>query len=401
MIKRETKRNILDHFEMEGIHFSGRMNDIDFLGRLFDLNKMPSTDPRYENASGDIWQHSINNNDYERNWVFQDERFQLLDGQENIFLRFVCEMAHPLVRPDPKEVSRIFTIANDWLKGDGWEIYPIQKIASGSVCSFRQVGKNQLQAPTEDELSHIWTQGKLRFFISHRDKHKLGAKKIGTELETYGISCFVAHESIQPMSTWKHEIFKALQTMEACLCYITSDFYDSEWTNQEVGFALAKGIPIYLYSVDKTDPRGFKLDTQAIKTGFPDLISCIKADFSGSSIFKNMFIQNFVDAINGSYEWAKSRFFDLVGLDFNDDEIDKIVEAFSAKAKYINQLGAILYDPLKEEHKKHPRLKNYTHYRDYLNNDVLSQHSIKRYSVVEDADNRFSIGQNIPIPENH
>ena len=234
----------------------------------------------------------------------------------------------------------------------------------------------------EDVVAHIWSPDKLKFFISHRDKHKADAKKIGEELSKYGISSFVAHDSIQAMSTWKDEIMKALQTMDACLCFITKDFYESEWTNQEVGFALAKGVPIYLYSVDRTDPRGFKLDTQAIKTGLPELVSCIKRDFAQNNKFKSLFIEIFTEAINGSFDCAKNKFYDLVDLNFNDQEIEKIVGAFSAQAEYINQLCVILRDPIKPEHKNHPKLRNYTYYRDYLNNDILKHHSSKSYAVV-------------------
>ena len=374
---------------MDEIHFSGRMNDPEFLSRLYDLKNLPSNDSRYEDAAGDIWLHTVNNNDYEGNWAFLDSRFQLLEGQDEIFLRFLCEMAHPLVRPNNQEASKVYAIANDWLKSDGWELYPVQKIAGGNIVSYRKLGAQP--QPTEDDVAHIWNTDKLRFFVSHRDKHKVSANKLSGDLESYGISCFVAHDSIQSMSTWKNEIMKALQTMDACLCFITNDFYESEWTNQEIGFALAKGVPIYLYSVDKTDPKGFKMDTQAIKAGFPDLVTCIKKDFSTHNKFKNTFIQNFTDSINGTYDRAKNRFFDLVGFEFNDSEIEKIAEGFLAKANSNNQLIAILNDLIKEDHRKHPRLKKYTHYRDYLTNDIFSQHSTKLYSVVIDKSGRVSI----------
>jgi len=369
---------------MENINFSGRMSDIEFLQRLYRLEDMESYDGRYQNALQDISQHTVNNNDYEGNWVFQEARFNLLDGSDETFLKFVCEMAHPLVRPDKKEALRIFGIANDWLKSDGWELYPIQEIAGGKILSFRNRSANQ--KPTESEVAHIWTPNQIRMFISHRDRHKADAKVLGEGLSQFGISSFVAHDSIQAMSTWKHEIMKALQTMDAFLCYITSDFHESEWTNQEIGYALARGVPIYLYSTDRTDPKGFKFDTQAIKSGFPELLNCIKGDFAGNSIFKQSFLQNFISARDGSFEGAKNRFFDLVGLTFNDEEIEQIVEAFFAKAKYSNQLMAVLYDKIKDDHKKHPRLRNYSHYREYLNNEILKSHSSKPFAVLESKD---------------
>jgi nucleoside 2-deoxyribosyltransferase len=385
VIKRETKRSILDHFDMESISFSGRMGDLNFLQRLYPLKEMKSHDSRYENAYGDIVQHTENNNDYQGNWVFEDERFELIDGPDEKLLKFLCEMAHPLVRPDHQEAEKILAISNDWLREDGWELYPTREIAGGKVISFQQI--NAVQKPKEDEVAHIWSPDRLRFFVSHRDAHKAEAKKLAEQLGEYGVSSFVAHDSIQAMSTWKNEIMKALQTMDACLCFITNDFYESEWTNQEVGFALARNVPIYLYSVDRTDPRGFKLDTQAIKTGVPELIKCITRDFASDHKFKAMFIDNFVDAVNGNWENAKKRFYDLVDFKFNDSEIERIVAAFSAPAKYSNQLTAILYDQIKPEHKTHPKLRRYTYYRECLD-EFLKQHSRRPYSVVIGTDER-------------
>lgn len=47
---------------------------------------MPSLDTRYHNAEEDIWQHTVNNDDYPICWVFEDERFQLKNGSDGIYL---------------------------------------------------------------------------------------------------------------------------------------------------------------------------------------------------------------------------------------------------------------------------------------------------------------------------
>ena len=82
-----TKRDILDLFrnglEIEEFfetktviyYYFGRFEEIDFLKRLYDLGKMPSNDSRFINAEQDIWQHTVNNDDYPYCWVFEDERF--------------------------------------------------------------------------------------------------------------------------------------------------------------------------------------------------------------------------------------------------------------------------------------------------------------------------------------
>lgn len=67
--------------------------------RLYDLEKLPSYDSRFKNAQGDIWQHTVNNDDYELGWVFEDDRFCLSAGNDDKYLLdFLCEMFHPTAR---------------------------------------------------------------------------------------------------------------------------------------------------------------------------------------------------------------------------------------------------------------------------------------------------------------
>lgn len=115
----------------------------------------------------------------------------------------------------------------------------------------------------------FWKPGLVRLFVSHRDAHKNDVRRLGDELESCGISCFVAHDTIRPMSEWRHEIMKGLATMEAMLIYLTDDFEESPWTNQEVGFALGRGIPVISLKLGKKDPPGFISHVQA-KRGAKD-----------------------------------------------------------------------------------------------------------------------------------
>jgi hypothetical protein len=129
-----------------------------------------------------------------------------------------------------------------------------------------------LEAPpiNPDALS-IWQPGLLRLFVSHRDEHKAEAKRLANALQTFGISCFVAHDTIEPMSTWQKEIEKGLQTMEVMLALVTDGFHDSVWTNQEVGFALGKGVPILTVKLGQGDPAGFIGSIQAMKGNLESL----------------------------------------------------------------------------------------------------------------------------------
>src|SRR5699024_12142258 len=43
----------------------------------------------------------VNNWDWEDDWVFNDDRFQLRNGSDETFLNFLAETVHPIDRDDP------------------------------------------------------------------------------------------------------------------------------------------------------------------------------------------------------------------------------------------------------------------------------------------------------------
>jgi hypothetical protein len=69
-----TRRNIFDSLRLEKIDWHGRLVETEFLSRIYDLSKMPSHDDRFGNMAGDIWQHRVNNYDWDSDWIFFDER---------------------------------------------------------------------------------------------------------------------------------------------------------------------------------------------------------------------------------------------------------------------------------------------------------------------------------------
>lgn len=120
--------------------------------------------------------------------------------------------------------------------------------------------------PTVDpERIEIWELGLARVFISHRDKYKSQTRELADALQDYGMSCFVAHETIPADEEWQKIILGGLDTMEAMVAFITDDFHESYWTMQEVGFAVARGVPIIALKVEKQDPPGFIAHKQALK----------------------------------------------------------------------------------------------------------------------------------------
>jgi hypothetical protein len=110
----------------------------------------------------------------------------------------------------------------------------------------------------------IWQRDDaFRLFISHIAIHKEKAKRLKDTLTPYHIAGFVAHEDITPTLEWQNEIVRALFTMDAMLTIHTRGFSESVWTQQEIGFAMGRGVRVISLRMDE-DPRGFIAKDQAI-----------------------------------------------------------------------------------------------------------------------------------------
>jgi len=117
-----------------------------------------------------------------------------------------------------------------------------------------------------DAVRRIWDEGFVRAFISHRDMYKKEVSELAAALKINGISGFVAHESIQPSKEWEIEIENALRSMDVFIIYHKPGFHDSSYCDQEVGFALAKNVPILtLWHDPQYPPKGFITKVQALK----------------------------------------------------------------------------------------------------------------------------------------
>jgi len=100
---------------------------------------MPSFDGRFENAEDDIRQHTVNNYDYPSNWVFEDERFELLRGSDIILLKFLCAVFHPENRFEKGYWQEYLERINALIRVDGYELYESDKISNRTVYSWRKI----------------------------------------------------------------------------------------------------------------------------------------------------------------------------------------------------------------------------------------------------------------------
>ena len=91
------------------------------------------------------------------------------------------------------------------------------------------------------------------------------------------MSAFVAHEDIEPTLEWQSEIQLALATAHSLVALITPDFHDRNWTDQEVGFAIGRGLFVFGVQLP-TEPYGFIGKLQGLRgqlTNIPALAQSI------------------------------------------------------------------------------------------------------------------------------
>jgi len=173
----------------------------------------------------------------------------------------------------------------------------------------------------------IWEENKFRIFLSHKSEAKKETAGLKDRLQLFGISCFVAHQDIHPTKQWQDEIENALASMDGFVALMTEDFHDSDWTDQEVGFAFARGVPIIAMRLGK-DPYGFIGKLQAL--------SCDWAD-AAEEIFKilikdDRMFRGYVGALRKCPSWGSGNLLAKALPEIeqlNSSQIDELVLAYN------------------------------------------------------------------------
>jgi hypothetical protein len=125
-------------------------------------------------------------------------------------------------------------------------------------------GDGNARTPAFDMRGPWKGEDTFRLFISHTHPHARFAGEMSSHLKKFRIECFVAHDDIEPSEKWQEVIESALLTCHAATALVTTDFRQSVWCDQEVGFCLARALVIVPLMVD-IEPHGFLAGFQAVK----------------------------------------------------------------------------------------------------------------------------------------
>ena len=292
----------------------------------------------YDNWNGGTYGHAVTLT------VTEDLYVRVMEHKDEMQTRLATDL-NKLDNSQNEHVSKVF-IEMEPADNDNWReetgVYQPRTIAP-SV------------AP--EALQRIWGSEHVRVFLSHKATVKENTSQVKQALARCGVAAFVAHEDIEPTEEWQREIERALFSMDALVALLSEDFHDSNWTDQEVGVAIGRGVPLIavrlgmdpyglmgkgqgLGGCSWADPNGVAVKVfQLLHKRLPDksrLFECALSAYSKSGSFAD-------------FAWKVEHLLSLFET-LTTDQVERVVEAYRANGQNKSSFkGMDLLQPLLEK----------------------------------------------------
>jgi hypothetical protein len=227
-----TRQEIVDRILMEAnAAFPGRFGLIPFLKRVWPLTQMPSTDSRFQDAEGDIWQHTVNNED----WTMHDlltSRLDILEIPDHKFALFLETLVHPLNLPDKEVQADYVKWINKELKNDEFELRKADEISSRPIYKLLPIGGDALENAYEVVLSFA---GEDRKYV----------EQVAEILKSSDVELF--YDNYEEASLWGKNLVEHLYKVYSgsgryCVMFISAAYAQKVWPTYERRSAFEKAI---------------------------------------------------------------------------------------------------------------------------------------------------------------
>lgn len=156
---------------------------------------------------------------------------------------------------------------SDMWSGDknGYVIHHLKEAADEPLLELKNYlsPREQEDTPLSNSSEGIWHPGRFRLFLSHVSEDKKVVTEVKERLAAYSIDCFVAHQDIDPTSEWQDVIESGLHSCDALVAFLTKNFHTSNWTDQEIGFCVARRVLVVPLKFEM-NPYGFIGKYQAV-----------------------------------------------------------------------------------------------------------------------------------------
>lgn len=225
------RRDITDYLLTRGQPFHGRLDKVAFLRRIWDLDSMPSTDSRFKSAGGDIWQHTVNNNDWD-DYYLLNTYLELLTCDDATFFAFLEQVVHPIVMREVEEQRKVVSDINNMLSVEGFALRPGTMIGGRPVYRVEAVDVSNHPVPYEVVLSFA---GEEREYV----------ERVAAFLKSHGVSVF--YDADEEATLWGKDLTAHLQQVYGgsaryCVMFISEHYGEKVWTNYERQNALARAV---------------------------------------------------------------------------------------------------------------------------------------------------------------
>lgn len=229
-----TRRDIIDFLLLREVPFYGRLDLISFLKRVWDLSGMPSTDNRFTNAEGDIWQHMINNNDWDYDYLLITY-LELLKSTDELFLSFLQQTLHPLVLNDTSVLEESVNYYNSKLSSDGYEFEIYSRISGRPIYNAKRI---KARGFLPDQLAY-------EVVLSFAGEDRKYVEKVAEFLKKNNVNLF--YDRYEEVTLWGKDLAEHLDKVYSgnaryCVMFISENYGKKVWTNHERKSALARAI---------------------------------------------------------------------------------------------------------------------------------------------------------------
>lgn len=250
-----TRRNIIDCLLIYGNKFYGRLGFIDFLKRTWDLENMPSTNHRFKNAEGDIWQHMVNNSDWEYSYLLYDY-LNLLGCSDDVFINFIENCVHPVLFTNDNVIKERVNEFNKYLEKDGFRLEPTSEISGRQIYTIQKISGFKFKQP----------KGKYEVVLSFAGEDRKYVEEVAQHLKDNDVSVF--YDKYEESTLWGKELTEHLDKVyrgsaRYCVIFISKYYKDKLWPTHERRSAFVRALEekeeyILPARFDKTEIPGLR-----------------------------------------------------------------------------------------------------------------------------------------------
>jgi len=212
--------------------FYGRLGCISFLKRVWNLESMSSDDSRFKTAEGDIWQHTVNNDDWDEDYLLK-ERLRISDIPDQQFARFLEACIEPAVVRSPERIETLAALLSRFLEQDGFCMREVGRISGRPIYKV-------VNTSTGRELAEAY-----EVVLSFAGEERFYVEKVANFLRSRGIALFYdEHEEAALWGKNLHEHFHEIYSGSAryCVMFISKHYAEKAWPIHERRSAFEKAI---------------------------------------------------------------------------------------------------------------------------------------------------------------